>query len=167
MASAKLSRPIRVGDMLTTAVPGLRDRMLQETIRGGWTDTVGHELARRSRPGELRMGVLDVVVDNSPWLHELTLRSNALLGALAARYGGAVTSLRFTLGAPPSPAAPAARRRRSPPVRLTAEEERSVETIAAGVADSALAASLRRLVAKDLLARRGRGAPSPAQGQDT
>jgi len=167
MASPRITRPIRVGDMLTTAVPGLRDRMLEETIRGGWMDTVGHDLARRSRPGELRMGVLTIIVDNSPWLHEMTLRSDALLGALAARYGARVTSLRFSLGEAPAPRPPATRHRPSPPARLSADEEHSVAAIAASVADPALAVSLRRLMTKDLIARRRRGAPSPSRKEDT
>jgi len=130
-------------------------------------DAVGYELGRRSRPGELRMGVLEVIVDNSPWLHELTLRSDALLGALKSRYGAAVASLRFSLGQAPAPRPPAARRRPAPPARLSAEEEHSVEAIAASVADPALAASLRRLMTKDLIARRRHGAPAPARREDT
>lgn len=166
MASAKISRPIRVRDVLTAAVPGLRDRMLREVISNDWTDTVGHDLARRSRPGELRMGVLEVIVDNSPWLHEMTLRSEALLGALRSRHGAAVTSLRFALGAPPAPRPPAVRRRASPPVRLSAEETHSVETLAASIADPVLAASLRRLVTKDLIARRRHDAPVSTRTED-
>jgi hypothetical protein len=167
MASAKISRPIHVGDVLTAAVPGLRDRMLEESIRSGWRDTVGHDLARRSRPGEVRTGVLNIIVDNSPWLHEMTLRSDALLGALKSRHGAAVTSLRFSLGEAPAPRPPATRHRPSPPARLSAEEEHSIETIAASVADPALAASLRRLMTKDLIARRRHGAPPAARREDT
>jgi hypothetical protein len=97
----------------------------------------------------------------------MTLRSAELLAAVRAHHGGAVSSLRFSLGPPPAAATPAARTRPSPVARLNAEEERSVETIAASVADPALAASLRRLITKDFIARRRRGAPSPARREDT
>ena len=89
---------MRVGDVLVAALPELADRMLEETIRKEWRLTAGEELARRSRPAELRAGTLTVVVDNSPWLQELTMRSELLLRALRARYGTAVGALRFALG---------------------------------------------------------------------
>lgn len=160
MVSMVLSAsPVRLRDVLVAALPELRDHMLEEAIRKDWERVVGPELSRRSLPGGLRMGVLDVAVDNSPWLHELTLRGSELLAALRARHGSAVTSLRFTLGivpAGPSPVMP--RRRPSPQARLSHEEARLIETMVAPVADPALATSLRRLLTKDLLARRPRGA---------
>jgi hypothetical protein len=134
--------------------------MLEEAIRSGWAQIAGPELARRSRPGELRGGVLGVLVDNSAWLHEMTLRSSELLAGLKARYGVAVTSFRFTLGALPAPRPMAAPRR--PPLadHLSPEEARSVDTIAAPLVDPALAASVRRLVTKDFITRRRRAASS-------
>lgn len=161
MAERRGARPVPVGQILASAIPGLDDRMLEARIRGAWPVTVGPDLAGRSRPGELRQGVLSVTVDNSPWLHEMTLRSGELLSAVQARHGAAVTSLRFTLGAIAT-ARPAVRPSwTAPAARLSAEEERSVEAIAAAVADPALAVSLRRLLTKDLIARR-RPAASPA-----
>jgi hypothetical protein len=151
--------PVRVGDVLVAALPGLRDHMLDETIRKNWGRVVGPDFARRSRPTGLRLGVLDVTADNSPWLHELTLRSSELLARLETRYGSAVTGLRFTLGTVPTESSPMARERRpEPPARLGPEDARMVEVMVAPVADPALAASLRRLLAKDLLARQPRGA---------
>jgi hypothetical protein len=156
-----------VGDVLAAALPGLADRLLAEKIRGRWATIVGQDAARRSRPTELRGGALTVTVDNSPWLCEMTLRSAELLAAVRAHHGASVSSLRFSLGTAAVSAAPAARARPSPVARLSAEEERSVETIAASVADPALAASLRRLITKDFIARRRRGAVSPARREDT
>ncbi len=153
--------------MLAAAVPGLSDRMLAQTIRSGWAAAIGHDLARRSRPGEIQGGVLDVTVDNSPWLCEMTLRSDDLLGAVRSRFGAGVTSLKFSLGRAPTPPERVRPPRPSPPAHLSAEEERSVETIAAAVSDPELAASLRRLMTKDLIARRRPGAPSPARRENT
>jgi len=49
-------------------------------------------------------------------------------------------------------------RRPEPPAPLGPEEARVLEVMVAPVGDPALAASLRRLLTKDLLARRPRGA---------
>ena len=167
MARASLSRPSRVRDLLVAAIPGLSDRMLETTIQRGWASIAGPELARRSRPGELRGGTLTVTVDNSPWLHEMTLRSRDLLARLQARHGKAVSALRFSLGALPASAPRSARPAPSRPDRLTAEEARSVDAIAAPVTDPALAVSVRRLLTKDLIARRRRLAPPPAGREQT
>jgi hypothetical protein len=167
MARALASRPLRVRDLLVAAVPGLRDRMLEETIRSGWTDIVGPEMARRSRPGELRAGVLTVHVDNSPWLQEVTLRSTEILAGIMARHGSAVTSLRCALGTLPTPRQTVTHNRPPPADPLSAEEERAVDTIIAPVTDPVLAASVRRLVIKDLIARRRHAAVPPARREHT
>jgi hypothetical protein len=141
--------------------------MLEETIRNGWAEIVGPEIARRSRPGELRAGVLTVLVDNSPWLQEVTLRSTEILAALRARHGSAVTSVRCALGALPTPRQTVTHDRPPPADPLSAEEERAVDTIIAPVTDPVLAASVRRLVTKDLIARRPRAAVPPARREHT
>jgi hypothetical protein len=167
MARALASRPLRVRDLLVAAVPGLRDRMLEETIRRGWADIVGPEMARRSRPGELRTGVLTVLVDNSPWLQEVTLRSTEILASIVARHGSAVTSVRCALGTLPTPRQTVTHDRPPPADPLSAEEEHAVDTIIAPVTDPVLAASVRRLVTKDLIARRRRAAVPPARREHT
>jgi hypothetical protein len=162
MARALASRPLRVRDLLVAAVPGLRDRMLEETIRGGWADIAGPEIARRSRPGELRAGVLTVLVDNSPWLQELTLRSTEILAGLRARHGSAVTSVRCALGTlPPATAGHA----RPAPRRSSVPRRRAVDAIIA-VTDPVLAARAAP-VTKDLIARRRRAAVPPARREHT
>jgi hypothetical protein len=143
--------------MLAGAVPGLGERMLEHGIRSQWADTVGPEVARRCRPGALEAGVLQVLADNSPWLHEMTLRSGELLSRVQARYGDRVRALRFSLGEVPRPRRDAGRPRPTPPVALTPEEQRDLETITRAVPDPAIASSLRRLMARDRLARRGHG----------
>src|SRR5262245_4871306 len=156
MAGPARIRPVRVGALLATAVPGLREHLLESEIRAGWADVAGPDAARRSRPVTVRQGVLHVEVDNSPWLSELTLRANDLLTRLRARHGSALAALRFSLGAATPAPVPRARPRATRPAALSPEDERSVESIVAGVSDPALATSLRRLVAKDLVARRRR-----------
>lgn len=155
MSRAKFAAPVRVGDVLAAAVPELGERMIEETIRKEWRLTAGAELARRSQPGELRAGTLTVLVDNSPWLQEMTLRSAELLRALQSRYGAAVSALRFALGQLATRSdVPARRQRAQPAARLTEAEAREVEAAGAQLSDPTLAAALRQLLTKDLIARR-------------
>ena len=156
--------PVRVGSLLTAAIPALADRMLEDTIRREWADTAGPEAARRSRPGALRQGILEVSVDNSPWLQELTLRSAAIVTALRKRHGPAVSGVRFALGRgrgdDPVAVGSAGGGMEAPRRRLNAEETRMVDTETGRLVDPALASSLKRLLTKDLLARGERRTPT-------
>ena len=82
------SRPPRaVADLLLTAVPDLKDRLLEHRIRRAWSHIVGVDAARRTQARSFAEGCLTVAVDNSPWLHELTLRSEELTRRLQQRFG--------------------------------------------------------------------------------
>ena len=158
MTTSGRPSPVRVRDVLTAALPGLGDRFLEERIRASWADVAG-PIARRSRPEWLRAGTLDVRVDNSATLHEARLRSAQLLTALQQRFGPGVAALKLLLGALPAAAPPPhPPRRRGPAPRLRPEEYRLVEGLVPALADPDLARALRRLVSRDLLARRERDA---------
>jgi hypothetical protein len=167
MGTRRGRSPVRVGTLLTAAVPALAERMLEEAIRREWSETVGPDAARRSRPRTLRQGTLEVGVDNSPWLQELTLRSEAIVAALRKRHGSAVIGVRFALGSSSGDAegipAPPSEGTRAPRRRLNAEEARLVDAAAARLPDPALASSLKRLLTKDLLARGGRPASAVSE----
>jgi hypothetical protein len=145
---------VRVGSLLTSAVPALAERMLEQTIRRQWADIVGPDAARRSRPAALRAGILEIAVDNSPWLQELTLRAGTIAAALAVRHGAAVTAVRVTMGAALAPASDEVSREGRGISRSLTEVERGlVEATTRPIADPVVASSLRRLLTKDLLAR--------------
>lgn|SRR5574337_683569 len=159
MTPRHASIPTPVGALLTAALPALADGLLALAIRRDWPALVGREISRRAQPGDLRAGTLSVVVDNSPWLQELTLRQRELLARLQARYGvDSIREFRFTLGTPASVReegdAPESPREDA---TLTAEEAAWVAGTAATVGDPSLAETVRRLLTKDALARR-RGA---------
>jgi len=152
------SNPVRVRDVLIAAVPELENRLLEESIKRDWSRVIGPELGRRSRPGRLQAGVLEVIVDNSPCLLELTLRSSELLAAVQRRFE-TVAALRVGLGALPSVREPAAPRAGSEARgNPSAEELRAIEAMTASMHDPILAGSLRQLLTRDLLARRQRDA---------
>ncbi|MCI0547739.1 MAG: DUF721 domain-containing protein [Candidatus Rokubacteria bacterium] len=156
MTRARRESPVRVGDLLAGAVPGLDARLLLDRIRRQWVAVVGPDAARRSQPVDLSGDTLGIAVDNSPWLQELRLRSADLLAAVTRRFGPGVTTLRFFLGRAEARPAPAAAHAPVAPMPLTPEEARAVEELTGHLEDEALANALRRVLTKDFLARRRR-----------
>src|SRR2546427_6839285 len=82
----RVGAPRAVADLLVTAVPELRERLAEHHVRRVWSTLVGADVARRAKPQGLVEGCLTVIVDNSPWLHELTLRADELTARLRARF---------------------------------------------------------------------------------
>jgi hypothetical protein len=138
--------PRAVADLLVTAVPQLRDRLLELEVRRAWSTVVGTDVARRARPQSLAAGCLTVVADNSPWLQELTLRSGELTERLHGRFAQ-ITSVRFVLGALEAREA-APRERARPAVPLDAAARRAIDEAASAIPDETLAAAARRLLTK-------------------
>jgi hypothetical protein len=143
----KLGLPRAVGELLVSAVPQLEDRLQVERLRRSWGALVGPDAARRSRPQALVNGCLHVVVDNSPWLSELTLLAPDLTARLAARYP-AIRSLRFSLGGAAAEERPPAARPAPPAPRLDEDDRRAIDAAAAAIPDPALAATARRLLVR-------------------
>lgn len=143
----KRDAPRVVGDLLASAMPQLAERLTEARIRGAWTSLVGVDAARRARPQALERGTLVIAVDNSPWLHELTLRAAELHAAVRARFAE-VTALRFVAGdravhpddrpAPPPPR----------PRPLTEDDRRDIDAAVAAIADPTLATAARRLMTR-------------------
>ncbi|MGH7276164.1 MAG: DUF721 domain-containing protein, partial [Candidatus Rokuibacteriota bacterium] len=119
--------PRAVADLLVSAVPDLRDRLVEYELRRAWTGAAGPDVARRSRPQTLSNGCLTVVVDNSPWLQEMTLRAAELTARLRERFPE-VRSLRFVLGRLEPLETPAAGPERTQPVvPLAAADRRAID----------------------------------------
>ncbi|HEY3066888.1 MAG TPA: DUF721 domain-containing protein [Methylomirabilota bacterium] len=137
--------PRAVSALIPHALPQLSERLAELHIRRGWASIVGVDVARRTQPVALVGGCLTVTVDNSPWLHELTLRTEELTARVTDGFP-TVRSLRFVAGAiAPAGAAP----RRVPerrPLRLSAEEVHDIEAASSAITDSTLAEAARRLL---------------------
>src|SRR5438552_4314067 len=142
----RAAAPRSVADLLVSAVPDLRDRLLEHRIRRAWPAVAGGDAARRAQPRSFADGCLTVVVDNSPWLHELTLRSDELTRRLAERFGG-VQSLRFIAGKVEGEPA-SGRAGVPPPAPLDIEAQREIDMAAAAIPDPGVAAAARRLMTK-------------------
>src|SRR4029450_11847413 len=141
----KSGAPRRVGELLVSAMPQLQDRLLVQKLRAEWPALVGHEVARRTQPQALANGCLQVTVDNSPWLHEMTLRAPAAPARVAAQFPPA-PSIRFPPGLPPAEEPPPAAR--PAPVTLVDDDRRAIDAAAAAISDRDLAASARRLLTR-------------------
>jgi hypothetical protein len=137
--------PRRVGELLVSALPQLEHRLLVQRLRAAWPALVGADVARRTQPQSLANGCLQVSVDNSPWLHEMTLRAPDVAARVGAEFP-AVRSIRLSLGGPPvedpPPSVPSAM-----PVRTPSDaERRAIDAAAAAISDRDVAASARRLL---------------------
>jgi hypothetical protein len=137
--------PRRVGELLVSAMPQLQDRLLVQQLRADWPALVGHEVARRTQPQALANGCLQVSVDNSPWLHEMTLRAPDVAARVGAQFP-AVRSIRFCLGLPSAEEPPPAAR--PAPATLVDDDRRAIDAAAAAISDRDLAASARRLLTR-------------------
>jgi hypothetical protein len=137
--------PRTVADVLAAAIPRIAERLPEYRIRTAWAALVGPDVARRTRPQSLNNGCLHILVDNSPWLSELTLRAGELTERLHARFE-AVRSLRFTLGTFEAAPAPATERRERRATALGDEDRRDIEAAASAIADPTLADAARRLL---------------------
>jgi hypothetical protein len=141
----KSGKPRVVADVLISAVPQLSDRLPEYHIRKTWAALVGADMARRTRPHSLTNGCLHVVVDNSPWLHELTLRTAELTARLTAQ-APAVRSLRFALGTLETEPRSRPERRERRTTVLTDDDRRDIDEAASAISDPALADVARRLL---------------------
>jgi predicted nucleic acid-binding Zn ribbon protein len=81
--------PQRVGSLVSGVLGdlGLGESARALRVAEGWEQAVGAEVARHCRPGILRDGVLEAVVDSSAWCHQLQLRRPQLLEALRESLG--------------------------------------------------------------------------------
>ena len=157
MKSPKMPRS--VGDILPDALPQLVERLAEVRLRQSWQTTVGAEVARRTCPGALVEGCLTVVVDNSPWLHELSLRQQEVL-TMIRRECPSVGALRLTVG--PLPAAWVNQAATASPAvaPLSEHDQHEIEEATAIISDAALAAAARRLLTR---ARRATAASHPTR----
>ena len=136
--------PRVVGDLLLGALPQISDRLLNLRIRQAWGTLVGRDTARRSQPESFAGGTLRVIVDNSPWLHELTLREGELATTIRARFPE-VRTVRVTLGALDSERL-ATREPAARAVPLTPADHADIDAATAAIADTSLADAARRLL---------------------
>lgn len=115
---------------------GLGVGMPNVIIHRVWPEVVGVEVARRSQPGPIKHGRLQVTVVDAVWLQQLTMLKPRILAGLESHLGSRlVGDIFFTVGtvslAPARPAR-ASRGRRN---RLSPEMQEHVQEILRPVQD--------------------------------
>src|SRR5262245_29880668 len=153
---ATTTAPRALAELVESAVPQLKERLLELRVRQAWPTLVGAEVARRASPQALSGDVLVVAVDNSPWLQELTLRSAELTSRINTTFPG-VRSLRFTLGSLRSETPAPTDAEALGPALLSEAESREIDQAVETIPDPALAHAARRLLTNAWRAARPRG----------
>lgn len=71
----------------------------KEEVDSCWKELVGEKGFRHSRPAALRKKILNVCVDSSGWLQELTMQKRRLLKGLKRHLGkDRISRLHFKIG---------------------------------------------------------------------
>ena len=153
------SNPTRVGELLETALPRLREPLVASKLQRHWRALVGQEIARRAQPITLTDGILQIAVDNSPWLQELSLREAELLHRIESAVGpGIIRGLRFVLQACEAGEATSQEvRRNARRAPLTPTEQTKVKEAVSDLHDQTLATMLKRFLTKAAAAERQAG----------
>ncbi|MFQ5802449.1 MAG: DUF721 domain-containing protein [Candidatus Methylomirabilales bacterium] len=78
---------------------GLGVSLTTAAIHRVWSEVVGEEVARRSRPGLFKNSRLQVTVGDAVWLQQLTMLKPTILASLEAHLGSRVVrEIFFTVG---------------------------------------------------------------------
>ena len=85
-----IMKPIKIDNVLNKVVKKLKiqDRVDEETIKSNWSQLVGDQLSRHTKPSHIRKKCLYVSVDSSVWLHQLSfIDKGAILQKLTLTVG--------------------------------------------------------------------------------
>lgn len=79
-----MAQPKRIGSIVADLVArrGYARMIAATTCREAWAMAAGPQLVKFSRPGEIRRGVLEVLVANSTMLQEITFQKATILQKL-------------------------------------------------------------------------------------
>jgi len=93
--------PVRISEVVSRLLARRGYAQVQQgaECEQAWKQIAGAQLAENSRVGRLQRGVLEIAVQNSATLQELTFRKRKLLKQLQELIGaGQVRDLRFRVG---------------------------------------------------------------------
>ncbi len=93
--------PQQIGDVVSRLLArrGYNQRVANGELADAWRQTVGDRLSVYCRIGNLRRGVLEVIVQNSAVVQELTFQKATLVKKMQAAIPEAkVSGLRFRVG---------------------------------------------------------------------
>lgn len=141
--------PLKKAVEMTLDRLGLGIGVANVVIHRAWPQVVGEEVARRSQPGLLRNGRLQVTVVDAVWLQQLTMLKPAILAGLESHLSSRmVLDIFFTVGTLSFPALQRQRTPRGRRERLSPEEQEHVEAILRPVQDQECREVLGRILTK-------------------
>jgi hypothetical protein len=92
---------LKLSDALTGWQPSERSASAEPLalLEAGWEQIVGSKVAENSRPTRIAEGMLTITTRSSAWSHQLSLLSEHVLSAVAARLPDAgIRGIRFRVG---------------------------------------------------------------------
>jgi predicted nucleic acid-binding Zn ribbon protein len=129
---------------------GLGVGMVNVIIHRVWPEVVGEEVARRSQPGPLKHGRLQVTVVDAVWLQQLTMLKPTILASLESHLGSRlVRDIFFSLGTVSLAAARPARASRGRRNRLSLEVQEHIQEILRPVHDEECRKILGRILTNE------------------
>ena len=90
-----------IGEVIQSVFAKLEgaDNPFREDIESLWKEVVGQDGFTHSRPVAIRKKILSVVVDNSGWMQELTMRKRNILKGLKRKLGrDKISEINFRIG---------------------------------------------------------------------
>ncbi|WP_300667405.1 DUF721 domain-containing protein [Desulfoluna sp.] len=90
-----------IGDILTKNIGALAGRADLELLSlwETWTEAVGEEVARHTRPKAFRGTLLLVTVDSSVWIHHLSMMKHEIMARINKQLGEeTLREIRFSIG---------------------------------------------------------------------
>jgi predicted nucleic acid-binding Zn ribbon protein len=94
-------RPKKIGDVMAQLITlrGYGRFQADAELAAAWQTAAGESLARDSRAGQVRRGRLEVTVNNSTIVQELTFQKQHILAELARQLPDAkIRDIRFRIG---------------------------------------------------------------------
>ena len=98
---AERSKISRISDIIKSVFAEFENKknISKEDIELFWKDIVGDDGFRHSRPLAIRKEILTVLVDNSVWMQEFTMKKRNILKGLKRRLGkDKISELHFKIG---------------------------------------------------------------------
>lgn len=150
----RMREPARTSELVEKLIQGLGldDRFQQYKALIIWNETVGPQIAARTRPVRIREGILEVNVDQPAWMQQLQLMKPKILARLNQQLGKAtIKDLYLKRGKvnvhPDKPVEP-------PPawrmVKLNDEEKRQVNELLKAVEDADLKNEMAKFLEKQM-----------------
>jgi len=90
-----------IGDILSKSIGALSGRADLELLSlwETWTEAVGEEVARHTRPKAFKGTLLLVTVDSSVWMHHLSMMKNEIIARINKKLGeDTLREIRFSIG---------------------------------------------------------------------